>query len=50
LKILEITYDSGTRRELKIGTVSAVSTAYINSIAKKKKTRRKITQKLFGGG
>jgi len=45
-----MTYDSGTRSEVKIGTVSAVSTAYINSIAKKKNTRRKITQKLFVGG
>jgi hypothetical protein len=46
----EVTYDSGTRNEVRIGTVSAVSTAYINSIAKKKKTRRNITQKLFDGG
>lgn len=44
-----ITYDSGTRNEVKIGTVSAVSTAYINSIAKKKNTKRKIIQKLFFG-
>ncbi len=45
-----ITYDSSTRNELKIDTVSAVSTAYIDSIAKKKKTKRKIIQKLFDGG
>ncbi len=48
--LLKITYDSGTRNALKIGIVNAVSTAYMNSIAKKKKTSRKIIQKLFLGG
>jgi hypothetical protein len=48
--LFKTTYDSGTRSALKIGIVSAVSTAYINSIAKKKNTSRKIIQKLFRGG
>lgn len=45
-----VTYDSGTRRAVRIGTVKAVSTAYMNSMAKAKQTSRRITQRLFVGG
>lgn len=47
---ISVTYDSDTRSELRMGMVSAVSAAYMNSIAKKKNTKRMIIHKLFDGG
>jgi len=43
------TYDSSTCNFVKIGTVRAISSASINSIARTKKIKRKTTQKLLGG-
>ena len=42
-------YDSSRCKEVKIGTVNAVSSASVNSIARTKKSNREIIQRLFLG-